>query len=167
MNAIVYTSNTGYTFAYAKMLGERLGVPVYNIKESKNKLPDNIEVIYMGWLFASNIKDYKKAKRQHKISAICAVGLGDTGSQIEQVRKTAKVPDEIPLFTLQGGMDFDKLKGINKFMIKMLIKMLEKKDRTQEEDKMLQLIKTGGSYVSADNLKEFISWYDSIPQEGE
>lgn len=165
MNAIVYTSNTGYTFAYAKMLGEKLGVPVYNIKDARKMLPDDMEIIYMGWLFASDIKDYKKAAKRHKIKAVCGVGLGDTGSQIEEVRKKAGIPDDIPLFTLQGGMDFDKLRGINKFMIKMLIKVLDKKEKTEDEEKMLQLIKTGGSYVKEENLRDFISWYDNIPQE--
>ena len=30
-NAIVYTSNTGYTEQYARLLGKRTGLPVYSL----------------------------------------------------------------------------------------------------------------------------------------
>ena len=33
-NAIVYTSNTGYTQQYAKLLGEKTGLPVYSLDEA-------------------------------------------------------------------------------------------------------------------------------------
>ena len=160
MKAIVYTSNTGFTKAYAEMLGKKINLPVYNIEEAKTVLPKDTQIIYLGWLFASNIKDYKKANKRYKVSCVCGVGLGDTGAQTDSVRKAAKVPNNIPLFTLQGGMYFDKLHGINKFMIKMLVKMLESKDRTDDENKMLELIKKGGNYVDEKHLASVIKWYE-------
>ena len=54
-----------------------------------------------------------------------------------------------------------KLHGINKFMIDMLVKMLDsKKDKGEDDIRMLELIKKGGDYVSADNLAEFLGWYE-------
>ena len=35
MKAIVYTSNTGSTAQYAKMLGHELGISVYRVDEAK------------------------------------------------------------------------------------------------------------------------------------
>ena len=78
MKAIVYTSNTGHTAEYAKILGEQTGLPVYALSEAAKQLSNGTEIIYLGWLFANNIKGYKKAAKQYKISAICAVGLCDT-----------------------------------------------------------------------------------------
>lgn len=157
ITAIVYTSNTGFTERYAKMLGEKLNLPVYNLKGKTQ--PIGNEIIYFGWLFASNIKGYKQAAKRYKIAAVCGVGLGNTGSQTGEVRKTAKLPDTIPLFTLQGGMKREELQGINKFMINMLEKMLASKERTAEESQMLELIKLGGDYVNEENLAEVINWY--------
>ena len=39
MKAVVYTSNTGSTEHYAKLLGHELSVSVYSTEEAGNKLP--------------------------------------------------------------------------------------------------------------------------------
>ena len=41
IQAIVYTSNTGYTAEYARMLGEKTGLPVLTLNEAKKSLPVN------------------------------------------------------------------------------------------------------------------------------
>ena len=61
MNAIVYCSNTGYTARYAAMLGQRLNLPVLELKKACKELKKGTPVIYMGWIFASSIKGYRKA----------------------------------------------------------------------------------------------------------
>ena len=134
MKVIVYTSNTGHTAEYSKMLGAKIGLPVYALNEAAKKLQKGTEIIYLGWLFANNIKGYKKATKRYKISAICAVGLCDTGTAVAEVRKANSISEETPLFTMQGGMDKTKLRGINKFMINMLTKGLSsKKERTEND----------------------------------
>ena len=163
MNAIVYTSETGHTKAYAEILGKKTSLPVYELGEAKKKLPKGSEIVYLGWLFASSIKGYKKAAKLYSVSAVVGVGLCPTGEMLTEVRKAVSLPDTTPLFTMQGGIDHSKLKGINRFMIKMLIKMLSKKERTPEEDAMLDLIKRGGYYVNEKNTSVFMEWYeDSI-----
>ena len=121
MKAIVYTSNTGFTARYAQMLGQKLELPVLELKTAMKQLPKGTEVIYMGWLFASAVKGYSKANDRFKVCALIGVGLCETGTLIEDVMKTNEVAEGVPVFTLQGGMDHSKLKGINKFMINMLI----------------------------------------------
>ena len=125
MDAIVYTSETGHTAEYAKILGEKTGLPVYELSKSAKELPDNTEIIYLGWLFAFGIKGYKKAQKKYKISAVCAVGLCDTGTGISEVRKRNSLSEDLPLFTLQGGIDKTKLRGVNKFAIDMLTKFMK------------------------------------------
>lgn len=162
IKAIVYTSHTGHTEAYAKMLAEKTGLPVTRLEEAPKILPKGTEIIYLGWLFAGNIKGYAKAAKRYGIRCVCGVGLGDTGAQDEAARKAAKVPDDIPVFTLQGGMDYTRLRGIHKFMIDMLTKMLTgKADRTEEETQMLALIKAGGDYVDEAHLSGVLAWYDT------
>jgi len=61
---------------------------------------------------------------------------------------------------LQGGMDHSKLKGINKFMIAMLLKMLRKNENPTDDDRrMLELVQNGGDYVCAENTEAFMHWY--------
>lgn len=162
MNAIVYTSNTGHTAQYAKMLGEKIGLPVYSLDEATKSLPKQTDIIYFGWLFASSIKSYRKAAKNYKISAVCGVGLCDTGCLLDEVRGANALPQKMPLFTLQGGINHSKLRGINKFMINMLVKGLSSKnDRSEDDERMLSLIKNDGNYVSEDNLSAVLNWYEN------
>ena len=161
MKVIVYTSNTGHTAEYSKMLGEKIGLPVYALNEAAKKLQKGTEIIYLGWLFANNIKGYKKATKKYKISAICAVGLCDTGTAVAEVRKANSISEETPLFTMQGGMDKTKLRGINKFMINMLTKGLSsRKERTENDERMLELLTHDKNYVSEENITAFMKWFN-------
>ena len=161
MKVIVYTSNTGHTAEYSKMLGAKIGLPVYSLKEAAKKLQKGTEIIYLGWLFANNIKGYKKATKKYKISAICAVGLCDTGTAVAEVRKANSISEETPLFTMQGGMDKTKLRGINKFMINMLTKGLSsKKEQTENDERMLELLTHDKNYVSEENITAFMKWFN-------
>ena len=161
MKVIVYTSNTGHTAEYSKMLGAKIGLPVYSLNEATKKLQKGTEIIYLGWLFANNIKGYKKATKKYKISAICAVGLCDTGTAVAEVRKANSISEETPLFTMQGGMDKTKLRGINKFMINMLTKGLSsKKERTENDERMLELLTHDKNYVSEENIIAFMKWFN-------
>ncbi len=162
MKAIVYTSNTGFTKEYAEMLKYKLSLPLFDLDEAKKNLEKGTEIIYMGWLFASSVKGYKKASRRYKVKAVCGVGLADTGCLLEEVRKAISLPESVPLFTIQGGMRLSKLKGINKSMIKMLTKVfLSKKNPTDEDKRMVELLTTEASYVKEENLSAFLEWYEN------
>ena len=161
-NSIVYTSNTGYTAEYARLLGEKTGLPVYSLAEAEQKLAAGNRVIYLGWLMAGKVQGYKKAAKRYKVQAVCGVGMGGTGSQLQEVRKANAIPEKTPLFTLQGGFDIQKLSGVYKLMMTIMVKtagkgLAEKKDRTPDEDVMLEMLTQGGSRVSADNLAEVLA----------
>lgn len=163
INAIVYTSNTGYTAKYAQLLASKTGLPAYSTDEAMCKLSKNDSVIYLGWLMAGKIKDYKKAFKTFDIKAACSVGMNPSGTQTEEVRKNNGIPETIPLFTLQGGYDYDRLHGMNKFLMKFVSKMLIKKisakpDRTDSDNEILDLLINGGSLVREENLEPIMKW---------
>ena len=161
--AIVYVSNTGRTARYARMMGEKTGLPVYELAEAKKALPKKAPIIYCGWLMATSVKDYKKAARRYTVAALCGVGLCPTGELLDEVRKTTGLDREIPLFTLQGGMDRSALKGIYGSMIDFLIHSLEKKkEPSEKEAAMLEMLKAGGDFVSEENLGAVLGWYESL-----
>lgn len=161
-SAIVYTSNTGFTARYAAMLGERAALPVYSLSEAASTLPKGSPVLYLGWLMASTIRGYKKAAKRYTICCVCGVGLCDTGSLLPEIRRAEKIPAATPLFTLQGGIDHEKLTGIYKRMIDTLILfMRKKKNKTEGESRMLTLLENTGDYVSEENLDDVCRWYDS------
>lgn len=157
--AIVFTSNTGFTARYAALLCEKLSLPAYPLADALAKLPKAMPVIYMGWLMAGSVKDYRKAAKHFAIEAVIGVGLGDTGTQDDAARKACRLPADFPVFTLQGGMDRSKLRGGYKAGIDMLTKVMSaKKNRTPGEDRMVDLLIRGGDYVSEKELSAVLAW---------
>lgn len=158
--AIVYTSQTGHTRRYALLLGEQLGLSVYALDEACAKLSDGSPVLYLGWLHASHVKGYRAAARRFVLCAVCGVGLYDTGALNAEVRKATSIPESVPLFTLQGGMDRGRLKGVDKLMMAMLTRALAaQKQRSAQDERMLELLGKDASYVRPENLAAVLQWY--------
>ena len=159
-SAIVYVSNTGHTRQYALLLAKESGLPVFSYDEAISGLPGGSRIIYMGWIHASHVKGYSGAAKRFAVCAVCGVGLCDTGTLIYEVRQASSIPEDIPLFTLQGGIDRSRLKGMDKLMISMLTKGLDaQKQRSAQDDRMLELLRRDENYVCPENLAEVLQWY--------
>ena len=166
MNAIIYTTNTGSTERFARLLAQETGLPAYSLAEAKKRVFAGAEVIYLGWIMAGSVKGYAMAAKRYRVRAICGVGMGQTGTQTDSVRKKSAVPASIPLFTLQGNFDVKKLHGIYRPMMEIMVKtagkgLAEKSDRTPEEDDMLDMMLHGGERVKAENLRAVLDWYSA------
>ena len=164
MNAIIYTTNTGSTERYAGLLAHETGLPVCSLAEAGRKVSPGAEVIYLGWIMAGSVKGYAEAARRFRVCAVCAVGMGQSGTQTEEVRKKNRLPADIPLFTLQGGFDVKKLTGLYRMMMEVMIRtagkgLAAKQDRTPEEDDMLDMMLHGGERVRMENLRSVLDWY--------
>ena len=162
MKAIVYTSKNGHTAEYAEILGRQTGLPVYSLKDAEKQLANGTSIIYLGWLMASRVKGLNKAKKKFKVSAVCGVGLCNTGTTLSEVQKANALPEDFPLFTMQGGMDKDKLKGFDKMLINMLTKGLaSQKERSTTDERMLDLLTYSENFVSEKNTADFMKWYNT------
>ena len=164
MKAIVYTTNTGSTEHYAKLLAQETGLPAYSLAEAKKVIPSGTEIIYLGWITAGSVKGFANAAKLYRIRAVCAVGIGQTGTQTESVRKKAAVPAAIPLFTLQGNFNVKKLHGVYRLMMEIMVNaagksLAAKKGRTPAEDDMLDMMLHGGERVKDENLSAVLNWY--------
>ena len=164
-SAIVYTSNTGFTAQYASLLGGETGLPVYSLEDASKSLPQSSPIVYLGWLTAGKVQGYDKAVTKFNLQALCAVGMAKSGSQMEDVRKSNNLPQGLPLFTLQGGFDLKKLRGVYKLMMLVMSKTVAKKlaakpDRTPDEEDMLDLFQNSGNRVSLENLRPVLAWYE-------
>lgn len=164
MKAIVYTTNTGSTARYAKLLAHEIDLPVFSLDDAKRKVPNEAEIIYLGWVMAGKVKGYETAAKQFHVMAVCAVGMGKTEVPTGDPRKKSNVPASTPLFNLQGNFDLKKLHGVYRLMMNMMIKtagkqLAAKPDKTSEEEDMLDMMLHGGNRVSVDNLKAVLEWY--------
>lgn len=164
IQAVVYTSNTGYTAECAQLLGKKLGLRVFSLDEAKTALVKDTKIIYLGWLMGGLVKGYNKAKKRFVVRAVCGVGMGAPGSQIQEIRKINSLPENVPAFCLRGGFDMRKLKGIYKFMMTFMVlhfeKTLgEKPDLDPDEEAIVDMVRNGASYVREADLAPVIKWY--------
>ena len=118
---------------------------MYSLAEAKKRVFAGAEAIYLGWIMAGSVKGYAEAAKRYQVRAVCGVGMGQTGTQTDSVRKKSAVPAGIPLFTLQGNFDVKKLHGIYRLMMEIMVKtagkgLAEKSDRSMEEDNMLDML---------------------------
>ena len=84
MEAIIYTTNTGSTERYAKLLSHETGLPAYSLAEAKKTVFAGAEVIYLGWIMAGVVKHYAAAAKRYQVRAVCGVGMGQTGTQVDR-----------------------------------------------------------------------------------
>lgn len=161
---IVYSSNTGFTEQYAKLLGKALEMPSYKL----GNVPDchkGAEVIYLGWLFAGNLIGYKKCAKRYRIR--CAVGVGmspPTPEMASGLRSTMKIPGNVAVFYLQGGFDINKLSLPMKLVMTVKCKeiagrLAAKPELSDAETLTYKMTQGGASAVCPENLAEIIAWY--------
>ncbi|MDO5411609.1 MAG: hypothetical protein Q4F21_14390 [Lachnospiraceae bacterium] len=170
IKAIVYTTNTGSTAQYARMLGDLVGLPVFSLSDAAGNLENQTEIIYLGWVMASQVKGYAKAAKRFRVRAVGAVGMAATGTPDKIVREKTQVPAGIPVFILQGNFQVKKLHGLYRLMMEIMVKSVgktlgEKENRTEEEDDMLDMMLHGGNRVTAQNLRALEDW--EISQRGD
>lgn len=170
VKAIVYTSNTGYTAQYARLLAKKTGLHAYSLTEAEEKVPFGTEILYLGWIMAGKVQGLLAAVRRYQVAAVCAVGINPTGSQLGTVRQASGLGGDIPLFTLQGGLDMEKLHGVKRLLLKSMgatlgRQLLAKPARTPDEEAVLELFRRGGSRVSMQNLKDVLTWWESQKNE--
>jgi hypothetical protein len=163
LKAVIYTSNTGYTAEYAKLLGQKTGLPVFALDKADSEVAGGSEILYLGWIMAGTVQGYKTAAKRYRVRAVCGVGMGGTGTQMEEVRRKNAIPAETALFTLQGGFDLRKLHGIYRLMMAVMAKtvgkgLAKKADRTPDEDAMLEMMLHGGSQVGEEHLAGVLEW---------
>ena len=152
IKAIIYYTSTNHTLAYAKMLSKDLEIPYYSLIEAKEKLNKNDEVIYLSWICAGKIKKLKQVKDKYKIKCIGMIGAYPKTEKYTNELKTNNSL-HIPCFYLRGGIDYTKLKGINKITVKMVGKVISK-----DNAELAQLFEKGGNFVKEGNLKEIIDF---------
>jgi len=175
MKAIVYQSKTGFTEKYAQMLAEKTGLPVWRLEEAGRQLPRDAEIFYLGWLKAGNVVGLDAAMDRYTIRGAAIVGMapagnGDLWTEAKINGGTSDTGGRI--FYLQGGYAPEKLRGLDRLMMRFVsrsvVKRLEAKgDTATEQDlAMLELYRSGGDCVREEALEEIVDWMKNGSHEG-
>ena len=150
---IVYESNRGHTEKYAIMLAQKLNLTSIPLKKYKI---DSEPIIFLGWLFANNIQGYKKVKDKANIKCTIAVGMTPTAKQNNgEIVKINNINEEF--FYLQGGVDYTKLKGIKKIMLKMVAESVIKENKPEDKE-LIDIFLNGGNCVKEENSSKIVEY---------
>ncbi len=159
MATIIYQTNTGSSKQYAELLAEKLSLPVYPLSKS-DAVDKDEEIIFIGWVMAGDIQGLPQAREKFSsITCICPVGISATEKTKEEIK--AKNSATEPMFLLPGNFHIDRLTGMYKLMMSMMIKMLKSKLKEKpaaESSKIMTAFETGVDQVSEDKLDEVIAF---------
>ena len=159
---IVYRSNTGFTREYAEMLAKAEKMKVCPLSEAQGKVGPGETVFFMGPLMAGHISGVDKAVKQFAVKGVCGVGMSPASQQVLDTLAKANYVPNAPIFYLQGGWAPKKVGWLKRRMVGMATKSmreaLQNKKRTPEEDKQLDFLLHGGSFVAFENLETIRAW---------
>lgn len=165
---IVYRSNTGFTKAYAEMLGRAEQMKVCPLAEAQGKVGPGETVFYMGPLMAGHISGLDQAVKKFTVKGVCGVGMSPTSSQVLETLSKANYVPHAPIFYLQGGWAPKKVGWLKRRMVNMVTKSTREalrdkgSRRTPEENKQLDFLLHGGSFVAFENLESIHRWMKTL-----
>ena len=155
--AVIYKSKHGTTKQYAEWIAKALDASLFETSSIKPaQLADYDVIVYGGWLFGGGISGVKLVTENPcKSLVVFSVGLGDPAvtdySEILAKNFTPELLSRIKVFHLRGGIDYKKLGFVQKNMLTMVKKHVEKKapdQRTSEEQAVLETY--GGKFDFTD-----------------
>ena len=158
---IVYESKTGFTKKYADMLGAKTRLEVFPTKEISKINQDN-EVVFLGWMKAGKIQGLNKL-RKCNVKAVCGSGTGRTAEPDDEAVIVRNKIAGIPFFYLRGGcFPLKELKGMDKIMLSMFLKMLKsRKDKDEKLEEAITNIEEGFDGVNEKNLEPVLEWLNA------
>lgn len=157
---IVYESKTGFTKRYAEMLAKKLRVSIYSTSDIDLLKPGST-IVYLGWVREGKVVGIKKVLNKYKIKAICAVGAGKSAEPNEQEFISKNKIDGKKFFYLQGGYNPSKVKGFNKFIMYIFIRILKAKNTDSNLTETIENLEKGFDVVKEENLNPIFTYLNN------
>ena len=158
---VVYQSSTGFTKKYAEWISQELKCEIKSIKEvSQQEVLEQDMIIYGGWLMGNMIIDLDKIKQlSPKSLVVFAVGASQNTEKLKTQISEQNHLGEIPLFYMQGGINFEKLGFLKKCILKMVRKSISKKENKTEEDiYMEKMLNSSSDKTDVNNIKSLVEY---------
>ncbi len=155
---IVYESKTGFTKRYADMLAAKTKLKAFSVKEL-SKVNHGEEIIFLGWMKIGKIQGLQKT-RKYNVKAVCGSGSARNAEPDTETVITRNKIEGIPFFYLRGGcFPLKELKGMDKIMMSMFVKMLKRrKDKDEKLEESIDIVENGFDGVKEENLEPVLEW---------
>ena len=168
---VVYHSDTGFTREYARLLAQAEGLKEYSLAEAAAQLKTGSRVFFLGPLMGGTIKGLKEARRRCDLAGACGVGMSPPAPEILEALRKNNGTGDLPLFYLQGGWAPDRVGWAKRHMVNLVTRSMRRAleakgdDRTPEEQRQLEFLISGGSFVRPENLTEIREWMNAAGRE--
>lgn len=177
--AVIYESKYGYTRRYAEWIGEALSCPVFERKAFPSRyLSQYKAIIYGGGLYAGGISGIRFIRQNLKLLSgkpillfTCGLADPDSSGNISNIRKSlekefaGKIPEQIRLFHLRGGIDYSRLNFLHRSMMSMLRKMLLKKEECSRSEEDRRILETYGQcldFTDRGSIRPLVEYAESV-----
>ena len=113
---------------------------------------------------AGHITGLDKAVKKYKVKGVCGVGMSPASQQVMDLLAKSNYTAGGALFYLQGGWAPKKVSWIKRRMVGMATKSMREalqskgSRRTPEENKQLDFLIHGGSFVAFEHLETIRAW---------
>ncbi|NLL45514.1 MAG: flavodoxin domain-containing protein [Clostridiales bacterium] len=158
---IVYESKTGFTKKYADMLAEKTKLNVYRANEI-TRISQDEDIIFLGWMKVGKIQGLNKL-RKYRVVAVCGSGTAETAEPDSETVIARNKIENKPFFYLRGGcLPLRDLKGMDKIMLSMFVKILKsRKDKDEKTEEAILNIENGFDGVKEENLEPVLNWINA------
>ncbi len=135
-------------------------------------------VIFGGGLYAGGVsgirficRSLKRLPGKQILLFTCGLAAPDIPNNISNIRKSlekafsGKIPEQIRLFHLQGGIDYARLNVVHRSMMSMLRKMLRKKEEHSRSEEDRLILETYGQYLDFTNresIRPLVEYAESV-----
>ena len=165
---VIYKSKYGTTKKYAEWIAQALEVPLFEVSEIKpSQLLNYDTIIYGGGLYASGIIGVKLVTQNPcKSLVVFTVGLSDPDttdySKILSENFSQEFLQKIKVFHLRGGIDYKKIRFIDKTLMSMLIKFkvkkIPKEERTADNELMIETYGAKIDFTDKSTIKPLVDY---------
>lgn len=142
---VIYKSKSEHTKKYARLLAEKMNLECCSLEE----ISSYEDIIFCGHIVANKIQGLSKLKQTE---LVCVVDVGlmkEDANMITKLKKNNKV--EVPLHYLRGGVDYTRLKGISKLVMKVISKSaLKNKEKLSKQE--ISVFEVGGEFFEEGDL---------------
>lgn len=162
---VIYKGKTGFTERYAAWIAEEAGGEAVCWKNrAKVRLRDYDAVVFGGRFHAGSIDGLAWFKKQlprleGKKTAVFATGAMPSGSPDIKAALARNIPESeqeaLPAFYMPGGLCYEKMGGIDKLMMSVFRRMLQK---TQGDSEAARAVQSSYDLSSREHITPLVEW---------
>lgn len=159
--AVIYKSKYGFTEKYAKWISDELNADLLERNKTKPSTLQQYDIIiYGGGLYAGGLNGISLITKNfnninNKALFLFTVGAADVTDKknTDAIRNSLyrvlspEMQEKVEIYHLRGGMDYANMSFIHSTMMKMMLKMLNKKSEDELSNEEKTMIETYGQKV--------------------